>query len=306
MLDKGARWEPAEVGAAVRELLAKAPPPGAGLRRAVAVRARRRIRDAPLEVQDRWRAQRRLDRRDAARPARGRRRRRTSRSSTATCGSRSTTCDRVARVHAARLVAARRATGRRRVLAAPELVGSRRVLLGDLALRRDREPDHADACGAHEVGFILRQTGARVVAVPRDVPRHRLRRADARRRLRRRADRGARRRDPVRHGDPVPDLAAGRRRRPRVILWTSGTTSEPKGVVHTHQIAARRGRHASPPRTRCGRAKRCSCRCRSRTSPASPTACCCRSPTGSPRCSWTRGSRRPALELARDASASRS
>ena len=26
-LDKGARWEPAEVGAAVRELLAKAPPP---------------------------------------------------------------------------------------------------------------------------------------------------------------------------------------------------------------------------------------------------------------------------------------
>ena len=27
MLDKGARWEPAEVGAAVRELIAKAPPP---------------------------------------------------------------------------------------------------------------------------------------------------------------------------------------------------------------------------------------------------------------------------------------
>ncbi len=34
-VDKGARWEPAEVGAAVHELLAKAPAPGAGLRRAV-------------------------------------------------------------------------------------------------------------------------------------------------------------------------------------------------------------------------------------------------------------------------------
>ena len=46
------------IGAAVRDLLAKAPPPGAGLRRAVAVRARRPrpMRAAPPELRNRWRA----------------------------------------------------------------------------------------------------------------------------------------------------------------------------------------------------------------------------------------------------------
>ena len=50
-VDRGARWEPAEVGAAVRELLAKAPTARAGVRHAMS-----RAHPAPPEVQAEWRA----------------------------------------------------------------------------------------------------------------------------------------------------------------------------------------------------------------------------------------------------------
>ncbi len=88
--------------------------------------------------------------------------------------------------------------------------------------------------GPHEVGFILQRTGAELVVVPRmfrgtDYPA--LVRATG---------------SPaavvaVRGGEPLPESADAA---PTVhvsvddvavILWTSGTTSEPKGVVHTHQ-----------------------------------------------------------------------
>ena len=77
-----------------------------------------------------------------------RRRRARSRSSTATCAL--TVDDLRARSRSrrgARCASRGRRPGRRRRVAAAELVGSGRAVLGDLALRRDREPDHADACG---------------------------------------------------------------------------------------------------------------------------------------------------------------
>src|SRR5262249_35308652 len=87
--------------------------------------------------------------------------------------------------------------------------------------------------GAHEVGFILRATRPRVVVVPRsfrgtDYP----------------ALVGAAGYDGellvVRDGAPLPEGevaadAAVSVDDATVVLWTSGTTSDPKGVVHTHQ-----------------------------------------------------------------------
>ena len=155
-VDKGARWEPAEVGAAVRELLAQGAAARARLRRAVSRAGRDRTVAHPgaaPTVQDA------LARAPACGPTR-----RCSIGSRAADGAHLAIVDgdvradgrRPARASSARvaaaLVGARRPTGRRRRVAAAELVGSGRVVLGDLALRRDREPDHADACAPARSG----------------------------------------------------------------------------------------------------------------------------------------------------------
>lgn len=84
---------------------------------------------------------------------------------------------------------------------------------------------------AREVGFILEQTGARVIAVPRAF---------------RGTDYVAMAREAGFDGDVVVvrdgEVPAGTTKPAEVsvddravILWTSGTTSDPKGAVHTHQ-----------------------------------------------------------------------
>jgi cyclohexanecarboxylate-CoA ligase len=86
---------------------------------------------------------------------------------------------------------------------------------------------------AREVGFILRQTKARVIAAPRGF------RGTDYSQLLREADfdgdvivlRGG---APLPEADEVPEIHV-RVDDAAVILWTSGTTADPKGVVHTHQ-----------------------------------------------------------------------
>ena len=127
------------------------------------------------------------------------------------------------------------------------------------------------SCPIHrerEVGFILRHTGARVVFIPgrlRDCD-HRellaglrpelpaLGRRDRRARRRRRAGAHAfasRRGTTAARAPARPTTIA-------LVMYTSGTTADPKGVLHSHRDAARRGPQPRPRARPRRRRRRCS------------------------------------------------
>jgi cyclohexanecarboxylate-CoA ligase len=84
---------------------------------------------------------------------------------------------------------------------------------------------------AHEVGFITRQTNARMLIVPRE-----FRGTDYVTLARDAGYRGELRvlRAEALDAEPVADAPADVDA-VALVLWTSGTTSDPKGVLHTHQ-----------------------------------------------------------------------
>ena len=204
-----------------------------------------------------------LDRRDAARPARDGRRRHTSPSSTATSASRSTSSGARSIAYAARLWSLGVRPGDVVAWQLPNWWEA--VVLGWAIWRCGAIASPiTPSLRAHEVGFILRQTGAHVVAIP-----HEFRGTDYRALLHDAGFDGAV--IAVRDGasasaPPAPD-GRGRRRRPRRRAVDFGNDRRSEGRrAHAPNAAARGRQHRRRARD-ARRPKRCCSRCRSPTSP---------------------------------------